>query len=106
MHSLSCQMWMLHLSGTSPHHALIQLTDLQQYQQQSVPNHRAVMTFLGVCILTADLCLILLHQAAAIVAESGGSVFEAHGELITLQYFDSLAAEVNELLQVGACESN
>jgi hypothetical protein len=34
------------------------------------------------------------------VEEAGGSVLDAQGELITTQYFDSLAAEVNELLQV------
>lgn len=39
-------------------------------------------------------------QASQIVAESGGSVIEAAGELITAQYFDSLAAEVDDLLQV------
>lgn len=33
--------------------------------------------------------------------DAKGSILEAQGELITTQYFDSLAAEVNELLQVG-----
>jgi hypothetical protein len=39
------------------------------------------------------------RQVATIISESAGSVVEAQGELITTQYFDSLAAEVNELLQ-------
>ncbi len=39
-------------------------------------------------------------QAALVVSESGGSVIEAQGELITTQYFDTLAAEINDLLQV------
>jgi hypothetical protein len=34
------------------------------------------------------------------VSESGGTVIEAAGELITSQYFDLLAAEVDDLLQV------
>ncbi|KAI8468856.1 MAG: hypothetical protein J3K34DRAFT_294179 [Monoraphidium minutum] len=38
-------------------------------------------------------------QAALIVAESGGAVVEAAGELMTTQYFDALAAEVDDLLQ-------
>jgi hypothetical protein len=40
-----------------------------------------------------------------VVEEAKGSVLEAQGELITTQYFDSLAAEVNELLQVGHTHS-
>lgn len=39
-------------------------------------------------------------QAALIVADSGGRVIEAGGELITEQYFDGLAAEVDDQLQV------
>jgi hypothetical protein len=45
---------------------------------------------------------VLFLQAALIVGESGGKVMEAQGELITTQYFDSLAAEINDLLQVRA----
>lgn len=41
-------------------------------------------------------------QVALIVEEAGGSVLDAQGELITTQYFDSLAAEVNDMLQVRA----
>ncbi|KAF5828079.1 hypothetical protein DUNSADRAFT_18260 [Dunaliella salina] len=44
----------------------------------------------------------LLHcerQAAAVVAEGGGEVLEAQGELITVQYFDAIAGEINDLLQ-------
>lgn len=40
------------------------------------------------------------RQGAALVAESDGAVMEAQGELITTQYFDSIAAEINDLLQV------
>lgn len=39
------------------------------------------------------------RQAAAIVAESGGSVLEVNGELITAQYFDVIAAEIDDQLQ-------
>ncbi|PNH08080.1 E3 UFM1-protein ligase 1 [Tetrabaena socialis] len=39
------------------------------------------------------------RQAAAIVAESGGAVMEVQGELITTQYFDAIAAEINDHLQ-------
>ncbi|GFR49317.1 hypothetical protein Agub_g11343, partial [Astrephomene gubernaculifera] len=39
------------------------------------------------------------RQAAAIVAESSGAVMEVQGELITTQYFDSIAAEINDQLQ-------
>jgi hypothetical protein len=46
-----------------------------------------------------NLCMRFL-QAALIVGECGGKVMEAQGELITTQYFDSLAAEINDLLQV------
>jgi hypothetical protein len=42
----------------------------------------------------------IVLQASLIVSESGGKVMEAQGELITTQYFDSLAAEINDLLQV------
>uniref|UniRef100_A0A383VLC1 E3 UFM1-protein ligase 1 homolog n=1 Tax=Tetradesmus obliquus TaxID=3088 RepID=A0A383VLC1_TETOB len=38
-------------------------------------------------------------QASLIVSESAGKVMEAQGELITTQYFDSLAAEIDDLLQ-------
>jgi hypothetical protein len=41
-------------------------------------------------------------QAALIVEESNGAVTGAGGELVTAQYFDGLAAEVDDLLQVGA----
>jgi hypothetical protein len=44
-------------------------------------------------------------QAALIVAESQGRVIDAQGELITTQYFDSLAAEVNDMLQVRLSSS-
>eukprot|EP00878_Enallax_costatus_P006274 GHUV01006577.1.p1 GENE.GHUV01006577.1~~GHUV01006577.1.p1 ORF type:complete len:509 (+),score=174.38 GHUV01006577.1:756-2282(+) len=44
-------------------------------------------------------------QAALIVAESNGNVLEAQGELITLQYFDTLAAEINDLLQESGVTS-
>lgn len=43
-------------------------------------------------------------QASLIVSESAGKVMEAQGELITTQYFDSLAAEIDDLLQV--CRSS
>ena len=39
------------------------------------------------------------RQAAAIVTELGGQAQVLQGELITVSYFDALAAEVNELLQ-------
>lgn len=39
------------------------------------------------------------RQVRSIITEANGSVVEAQGELITTQYFDALAAEVNELLQ-------
>ncbi|KXZ55512.1 hypothetical protein GPECTOR_2g1061 [Gonium pectorale] len=39
------------------------------------------------------------RQAAAIVAESAGGVLELQGELITSQYFDSIAVEINDQLQ-------
>ncbi len=39
------------------------------------------------------------RQAAVVVSESSGSVQEVNGELITSQYFDSVAAEINEQLQ-------
>jgi hypothetical protein len=48
----------------------------------------------------------LVLQAALIVSESGGKVMEAQGELITTQYFDSLAAEINDLLQVSSSLSS
>jgi hypothetical protein len=38
-----------------------------------------------------------------VVEESSGSIVEAQGELLTQQYFDSLAVEVDELLQVLDC---
>lgn len=41
-------------------------------------------------------------QAVIIVSESKGNVLEAQGELITVQYFDSLAAEINDLLQASS----
>lgn len=41
-----------------------------------------------------------INQVVLIVEEAGGSVLEAQGELITTQYFDSLAAEVDDMLQV------
>eukprot|EP00955_Chlamydomonas_euryale_P018806 200682-Chlamydomonas_euryale.AAC.1 len=55
--------------------------------------------------LPALLGVDLVHcerQARALVQASPGDVFEAQGELITQQYFDGLAAEVNEMLQVWA----
>ncbi|GIM08278.1 hypothetical protein Vretimale_12254 [Volvox reticuliferus] len=39
------------------------------------------------------------RQAAVIVAESGSTVLEIQGELITAQYFDTIAAEINDQLQ-------
>jgi hypothetical protein len=54
--------------------------------------------------LPAALGVDLLHcerQAAAAVGESSGRVQLIQGELITLAYFDSLAAEVNDTLQVS-----
>ncbi|GAX74437.1 hypothetical protein CEUSTIGMA_g1886.t1 [Chlamydomonas eustigma] len=39
------------------------------------------------------------RQAKHLVEESSGGIMEAQGELLTQQYFDSLAAEVDEMLQ-------
>ncbi len=38
------------------------------------------------------------RQARLLVEESHGGVIEAQGELLTQRYFDSLAAEVDEML--------
>ncbi|EFJ45906.1 hypothetical protein VOLCADRAFT_105788 [Volvox carteri f. nagariensis] len=38
------------------------------------------------------------RQASVIVSESGGTVMEVQGELITTQYFDAIAAEINDQL--------
>lgn len=58
-----------------------------------------MLVILNACITLSQTC-IAPPQAASIVAESSGGVIEAGGELITSQYFDSLAAEVDDLLQV------
>lgn len=54
--------------------------------------------------LPALLGVDLVHcerQAAAAVAAGGGGALQAvQGELITQGYFDNLAAEIDELLQV------
>lgn len=45
----------------------------------------------------------LIHcerQSAAAVADSGGSIQLVQGELITVNYLDGLAAEIDENLQV------
>ena len=54
--------------------------------------------------LPSQLGLDLVHcerATEAVVREAGGSVVAAQGELFTQAYFDGLAAEVDELLQVG-----
>ena len=51
----------------------------------------------------------LLHcesQAFRAVEEGKGSLQNVQGELITQAYFDSVAAEVNELLQVRSSSSS
>jgi hypothetical protein len=48
-------------------------------------------------------CMRQVHcerQARVLVESSSGAVMESNGELLTQKYFDGLAAEVNELLQV------
>ena len=48
--------------------------------------------------------LVQVHcerQARALMDESGGAISEAQGELLTQEYFDGLAAEVDEMLQVS-----
>ena len=53
--------------------------------------------------LPALLGVDLVHcerQAAAAVAAGGGALQAVQGELITQGYFDNLAAEIDELLQV------
>lgn len=39
------------------------------------------------------------RQVANIVTESNGAIVEVQGELITAQYFDTIAAEINDQLQ-------
>ncbi len=39
------------------------------------------------------------RQAGIIVAESGGTILDVQGDLITSQHFDTIAAEVNDQLQ-------
>lgn len=56
--------------------------------------------------LPALLGVDLVHcerQAGAAVAESGGQLQLVQGELITLAYFDALAADVADSLRVGHC---
>ena len=60
------------------------------------------------CAAVVQVGVDLFHcekQAAAIVAESHGAVMELHGELLSNHYFDSIAAEIDDLLQVreSAC---
>ena len=53
--------------------------------------------------LPALLGVDLVHcerQAAAAVVAGGGALQAVQGELITQGYFDNLAAEIDELLQV------
>lgn len=53
--------------------------------------------------LPAQLAVDLLHcerAAQSAVAESNGQVRLVQGELITVEYFNNLAAEVDEILQV------
>ena len=40
------------------------------------------------------------HAARQAVAESNGQLRLVQGELITVEYFDNLAAEIDEILQV------
>ena len=53
--------------------------------------------------LPAQLAVDLLHcehAAQQAVAESNGQLRIVQGELITVDYFDNLAAEIDEILQV------
>lgn len=53
--------------------------------------------------LPAQLAVDLLHcecAARQAVAESNGQLRLVQGELITAEYFDNLAAEIDEILQV------
>lgn len=53
--------------------------------------------------LPAQLAVDLLHcerAAQQAVAESNGQLRLVQGELITVGYFDNLAAEIDEILQV------
>lgn len=53
--------------------------------------------------LPAQLTVDLLHcerAAQQAVAESNGQLRLVQGELITVKYFDNLAAEIDEILQV------
>ena len=53
--------------------------------------------------LPAQLTVDLLHcerAARQAVAESNGQLRLVQGELITAEYFDNLAAEIDEILQV------
>jgi len=53
--------------------------------------------------LPAQLAVDLLHcerAAQQAVAESNGQLRVVQGELITVDYFDNLAAEIDEILQV------
>lgn len=58
--------------------------------------------------LPALLGVDLVHcerQAGATVGDSGGALQLVQGELITTSYFDALAAEVADSLQVQFCRS-
>ena len=53
--------------------------------------------------LPAQLAVDLLHcerAAQQAVTESNGQLRLVQGELITVEYFDNLAAEIDEILQV------
>ncbi|KAA6426767.1 MAG: hypothetical protein FRX49_03092 [Trebouxia sp. A1-2] len=59
---------------------------------------------IAVVNLPAQLAVDLLHcerAAQQAVAESNGRLRVVQGELITLDYFDNLAAEIDEILQAG-----
>lgn len=56
--------------------------------------------------MPAQLAVDLLHcerAAKQAVAESNGQLRIVQGELITAEYFDNLAAEIDEILQVSSC---
>ncbi|KAL3152351.1 hypothetical protein ABBQ32_001414 [Trebouxia sp. C0010 RCD-2024] len=59
---------------------------------------------IAVVNLPAQLAVDLLHcehAAQQAVAESNGQLRLVQGELITVEYFDNLAAEIDEILQAG-----
>ncbi|DBB10622.1 TPA: hypothetical protein ACH3X3_007133 [Trebouxia sp. C0006] len=59
---------------------------------------------IAVVNLPAQLAVDLLHcerAAQQAVAESNGQLRVVQGELITVEYFDNLAAEIDEILQAG-----